>query len=176
MSLSTEDLRRTAADAWAEAQRDAPAPTVRFFESLLEHNPDAPIALFHRARSLDFSGRPDLALPFYEAAFEAGLDGDELRHAFAGRGSTLRNLGRMEESVEILGEGHWRFPEDAVIQCYLALAMHSAGRSAPALALMVDLAVERIDDPDLTTGARSLRNYAAALRNGYWTPDGGATR
>ncbi|GAA2594709.1 hypothetical protein GCM10010399_26630 [Dactylosporangium fulvum] len=176
MLMSTEDLRGAAANAWAEARPDAPAPTVRFFESLHEQNPDAPIAMFHRARALDFSGRADLALPFYEAAFDAGLDGEELRRAFAGRGSTLRNLGRMEESVEILAEGHWRFPDDVVIRCYLALAMHSAGRSAPALALMLDLAVERIDDPDLTAGTRALRNYAAALRNGYWTPDGGAGR
>ena len=128
MPLSTEDLRRAAAEAWAGARRDAPAPTVRFFETLLEQNPDAPIAMFHRARTLDFSGRADLALPFYEAAFDAGLDGDELRRAFAGRGSTLRNLGRMEESVEVLGEGHWRFPHDVVIRCYLSLAMHRAGR------------------------------------------------
>jgi tetratricopeptide (TPR) repeat protein len=176
MPLSTEDLRRTAAKAWAEARPDAPEPTIRLFEALLEQNPGAPIAMFHRARALDFSGRADLALPFYEAAFDAGLDGDELRRAFTGRGSTLRNLGRMEESVEILGEGHWRFPDDVMIRCHLALAMHSAGRSAAALALMLDLAVERVDDPDVTAGARALRNYAAALRNGYWTPDGGAAR
>jgi tetratricopeptide (TPR) repeat protein len=176
MSMSQEDLRAAAIRGWAEARPDDPAPTVDYFTALLTQNPEAPIALFHCGRAHDFSGHAARALPFYERAFEAGLAGDELRRAFTGRGSTLRNLGRTGEAVELLGEGHWRFPEDALIRCYLALAMHSAGSSAAAVAMLLDLVVERVADPDVVAGGRPLRNYAAALRNGYWTPDAGQVR
>jgi tetratricopeptide (TPR) repeat protein len=176
MPLSDHDVRAAAAEGWASARRDDPAPTVSYFERLLDSYPGQALALYHCARAYDYSGQPDKALPLYEQAFAAGLSGDELRQGFARRGSSLRNLGRYEESVDLLGQGHGQFPEDAVIRCYLALAMESLGRSTQAVALLLDLVVERVDDPDVATHSWALGNYAAALRRGYWSPDGAATR
>lgn len=173
MSMSTVDIRAAAAEGWAVARPDDPTPTVEYFTRLLADNAQDPVALWNCARAHDFSGRPERALPLYQQAFAAGLDGDDLRRAFTGHGSTLRNLGRTGEAVGLLGEGHWRFPDDPLIRCYLALAMHSDGSSAAAVAMLIDLVVERVEDPDVAAGARSLRNYAAALRNGYWSPEGG---
>jgi tetratricopeptide (TPR) repeat protein len=155
MPLSDHDVRAAAAEGWASARRDDPAPTVSYFERLLDSYPEEALALYHCARACDYSGQPDKALPLYEQAFAAGLSGDELRQGFA---------------------RHGQFPEDAVIRCYLALAMESLGRSTQAVALLLDLVVERVDDPDVATHSWALRNYAAALRRGYWSPDGAATR
>jgi tetratricopeptide (TPR) repeat protein len=175
MSMSAVELRTAVAAGWASAQPDEPSPTVDYFVALLEANPASPIAAYNCARAHDFSGHAERALPLYEQAFAAGLDGDDLRGAFARRGSTLRNLGRFHEAVELLGAGLWTFPGDPLIRCYLALAMHSAGSSAAAVAQLIDLIVDQSTDPDVVAGARPLRNYAAMLRNGYWTPDGGAS-
>ncbi len=165
-------LQDDAARGWGGARREDPAPTVAYFEKLLFEYPEEPLALYHCARAHDFAGAPERAGPLYERAFAAGLAGEELRRGLTSYGSTLRNLQRYEDAVQILGQAYHQFPGDALIPCYLALAMHSAGRPGQAVALMLDVALEHINDPELQANNWALSNYAAALRRGYWTPDG----
>jgi tetratricopeptide (TPR) repeat protein len=170
--LPDHDLPGAAAQGWASASRDDPAPTVRYFERLLDRYPGDALALFHCARAYDYAGIPDKALPLYDQAFAAGLSGDELRRGLTSYGSTLRNLCRYEDAVDALAQAHHKFPDDVLILCYLALGMHSAGRSAPAVALLLDVVLDHVDDPELQANRWALGNYAAALRRGYWSPDG----
>jgi tetratricopeptide (TPR) repeat protein len=166
------DLRTAAERGWAAASRDDAAPTVAYFERLLAEHPSSGLALYHCARAHDYAGEPDRAAPLYERAFAAGLPDFELRRGLTSYGSTLRNLGRAGEAVEVLERARERFPKDALLRCYLALALHTAGREADALATMLDLALAHVEDPELQVNRWALGNYAAALRNGYWSPDG----
>lgn len=169
--MSDEEIRTAAGQGWALASRDEPSRVVDYFERVLDRHPSEPLALFHCARAHDYAGQPDVAAPLYERAFGTGLSGDELRRGKASYGSTLRNLGRTEEAVAVLAEARHQFPDDAVIPCYLALALNSAGRSTSALAVALDLVLDRVDDPELQANNWALGNYVAALRRGYWRPD-----
>lgn len=164
MASSDHDLRTAATEGWATADRADPQPTVTYFKELLAQHPSEILALYHCARAHDWAGEPHLAVPLYERAFGGGLDGPELCRAMNSYGSALRNLGRHDDAVAVLEDAHRRFPEDLLIPCYLALALHGAGRSAHALALMIELARDHIDDPDIRANHWPLGNYAAALR------------
>jgi len=166
------DLRAVARQGWEAARRADPTPTVRYFERMLARRPGSAIALYHCARAHDYAGEPRAAVPLYEQAFAAGLSGAELRRGLTSYGSTLRNLERSEDAVAALERAHRLFPDDVLVLCYLALALHSAGRSARALAHLLDLTLARNDDPDLRANRWALGNYAAALLHGSWSPDG----
>lgn len=135
-------------------------------------HPDSPIARYHCARAHDYAGDPHLAAPLYERAIAAGLAGTELRRGLTSYGSTLRNLQRFNEAVAVLEQAHRLFPDDVMVLCYLALALHSAGQPARALAHLLDLTLARSDDPDLRANRWALGNYAAAFLHGSWSPNG----
>jgi tetratricopeptide (TPR) repeat protein len=176
MSLPDHDLRAAATRGWAHAERANPVPTIRYFQRLLAEHPEEALALYHCARAHDYAGQPDKAARLYEQAFAAGLSGEERRRGLTSYGSTLRNLERYDDAVAILNQARCEFPDDVLVCCYLALALHSAGRPANALALMVEVTLDRVDDSELQANRWALGNYAAALRNGYWSPDSGAQR
>ena len=173
--MSQLELATEVRQGWVAARRADPGATVQYFERLLEDHPDSATAMLHCARSHDFAGEPFLAAPLYGRAITAGLSGVPLRRCLASYGSTLRNLERFAESVRVLESAHEQFPDDALILCYLALALHSAGEPAKALSLLLDLALAKIEQHDLVANRWALGNYAAALTAGSWTPDGAAS-
>lgn len=61
-----------------------------------------PVGLFERAASLDSTGHSDLAVPLYRQALDTGLTGIRRRRAVIQLASSLRNLGRSDESVALL--------------------------------------------------------------------------
>lgn len=175
MPTFDEDLHAAARRGWQAARRADPTPTVDYFERMLAAHPDNAIAQYQCARAHDYAGEPHLAAPLYEKAFATGLPDTYLPRGLTSYGSTLRNLERFDEAVAVLERAHQRFPQDVLIRCYLALALHSAGQSAQALAHMLDLTLARNDDPDLGANRWALGNYAAALLHGTWSPHGAKT-
>ena len=172
MTNTEDELRETARQVWARARRSDPAPTVHRFEALLAAHPGHALALYHCGRAHDYAGEPGLAVALYERAFAAGLSGVELRRAVVSYGSTLRNLGRVDEAVEALRRAHERYPDDVLPVCYLALALHDAGGHGEALARVLDVVLARVDDPELVAGRWALANYAAVLLEGSAAPPG----
>ena len=148
---------------WAAARRDDPEPTVGYFQGLARRYPGDAHALFEYAGALDFAGREAEAAPVYEQAFSAGLDGDGLRRGLIQYGSTLRNLGRFDEAVQVMRRADEQFPGHDSIAAFLALALTSAGRCQEAVARLIVLALDRIGGEDLGNYEWALRNYAAEL-------------
>ena len=74
-----------------------------------------------RAWEHDSAGREAEAVVEYRAAFEAGIDDEDLPGAMLGFGSTLRNVGELEESERVLREAVTRFPDNAALRVFLAL-------------------------------------------------------
>lgn len=60
------------------------------------------MALFERAGAHDSTGEPERAAPLYQQALAANLSGGRRRAAVIQLASTLRNLGRADESVAML--------------------------------------------------------------------------
>src|SRR3954469_23208171 len=71
-------------------------------DALAEEAPDPAVAAFERACAFDSTGHSDRAAPLYREALAAGLSGIRRRRATIQLASSLRNVGRADESVALL--------------------------------------------------------------------------
>jgi len=103
-SPATDDWEARVAALWKNADTLPPMELVRGIDALAGERPeDDPLALFERACARDTAGIEDGAEPLYRAALASGRL-DAYRHARASiqLASTLRHLGRFEESERLL--------------------------------------------------------------------------
>ena len=99
-------------------------------------------------------------MPLYEAALGAGVPGERRRRAVIQMASSLRNLGRPEESVALLTAEAARTSDhlDDAVTVVLALALTDVGRAREAVSLTVTALA-----PHLPRYQRSMANYARLL-------------
>ncbi|TCO56991.1 tetratricopeptide repeat protein [Actinocrispum wychmicini] len=149
------------ADAWASIDDHAEAEFVALIERVTAELPDGdPIRTFERAASLDSTGHSDLAVPMYRQALDQGLTGERRRRAVIQMASSLRNLGRSAESVELLehevtvANDHL----DDAVKVVLALALTDVGREREAVSIAVGALAKH-----LPRYQRSMANYARLL-------------
>jgi tetratricopeptide (TPR) repeat protein len=128
-------------------------------EALAAELPPA-VAAFERASAFDSTGHSDRAVPLYRDALELGLDGIRRRRATIQLASSLRNLGRAEQSVELLQAERDRGSDelDDAVAAFLALALADTGREREALSLALAALASH-----LPRYSRSLTNYAGDL-------------
>ena len=115
------------------------------------------------AWTLDLLGREAEALPAYEKAVALGLPPNELAGALLGLGSTLRLLGQLDRSAEVLQAGRRQFPGNREFDVFLALTLHAQRRHGEALRLALDALCDTTEDPGLTAYQRSIRHAASQL-------------
>jgi hypothetical protein len=128
------------AGLWAALDELAETEFLERIDALTaELGDDDAVAVFERGAARDSTGHSDLAVPLYRRALELGLDGERRRRAVIQMASSLRNLGRAEESVALL------------------TAERDAGSDALDDAVAVFLA------PHLPRYQRSAANYAREL-------------
>jgi tetratricopeptide (TPR) repeat protein len=133
-----------------------------------EANPNDAIAWFRYGGGLDQSGREAEAIVAYRRVFDLGIEllepADQPR-IYVQAGSTLRNLGQLDEARALLEEGRKRFHDVRVLWAFLALVEVSAGRDRKAIDLLFEVILsEGSDDPSIGWFPRSLAAYAAELR------------
>ncbi|MPN15867.1 hypothetical protein SDC9_163203 [bioreactor metagenome] len=94
----------------------------------------------------------------YRRALELGLD--DARHAQLAvqYGSTLRNLGQLDEAIAVLSAAPAHESTGTAPRIVLALALHSAGRKDEALRVAIESQIEFLPQYH-----QSMREYAAAL-------------
>jgi len=146
------------AAVWASAPQRSEAEVLAAIEALAAQRPaDDAAALYERASAFDFVGSEADAEPLYRAALAAGLDAHRRPRAVIQLASTLRNLRRPAESVELLRDeiavGHDDGLADART-AFLALALVDLGEP-----------VEAVGET-LTALARHLPEYGRAV-TGY---------
>lgn len=151
------------AAAWHRADPERPQATVDHFAELLAAHPGEPRAVYEYASALDFAGREADAAPEYERALAAGLAPAIRRAALVQYASTLRNLDRADDAVRVLDGALAESPGDAAATAFQALALTSAGRAPAAVARLLEVLLDRLDDPSLQAYERPLRAYAADL-------------
>lgn len=118
------------------------------------------IADFEMACAFDSTGNEKDAEPLYRSALEKGLSGLRRRRARIQLASTLRNNGKIAESIHILREEKESYSDelDDAVDSFLALSLFSAGEHTEALSLALK-ALSR----HLPRYNRSLYNYANNL-------------
>ena len=114
------------------------------------------------AYALDAKGDEHGAIKHYDEAWRLGVPPAVEKRVLDGYGSTLRNVGRIDDSVAILGEAVAKYPGYPALQAFLALALLDAGHPKAALAAMLGVVL------DVHAGAldgydRALVEYHALL-------------
>lgn len=149
------------ADLWAAFDSLDPAGFLARVEALAaERPPGDAAALFERASAHDSTGHEARAEDLYRQALAAGLTGLRRRRAVIQLASTLRNLGRAEESVALLAAERDAGSDelDDAVAAFLALALADTGREREAAALALAALARHLPRYN-----RSLANYARAL-------------
>lgn len=145
--------------------RDNMQPTIDALLPIYEQHPDNARVLYEVGGAYDTAGDEEAARSFYERALAAGLSGDLLRRCSLQYGSTLRNLGAFEESLEVLGQARRTFPESPSLAAFEAISLHAAGRLDEAVACLLELVADAVQSPDLERYKPALRGNAAYLRS-----------
>lgn len=146
---------------------EATAPEgLAWFQARARALPDSARAAFDLAGAYDTLGREAEAAPMYERVLMLGLD--QLPEADQARwhvqyGSTLRLIGRLEESRAVLQGGVALFPEHGALPVFLAFTELASGRRDAALSAL--LAGAAASDPygSRARYRRAIATYAAEL-------------
>lgn len=115
-------------------------------------------AAFELAGMYDSMGFEPEAGAEYERALALGLDAARHAQLAVQYGSTLRNLGRLDEAIAVLRAAPTHESTGSAPRVVLALALHSVGEKDEALRVAIEAQIE-----SLPRYQRSMRNYAAAL-------------
>ncbi|KRC50914.1 hypothetical protein ASE16_08125 [Leifsonia sp. Root227] len=157
-----DDWQQRIDAVWDAAAATSEEETVARIDALVSERPaDDPSALFEAAGARDYAGREADAEPLYRAAIAGGLADPQRAQAVIQLASTLRNLGRPGESVELLHAELTAHPEHELAdaaRAFLALALHDLGRHAAAVATAVGALA-----PHLPLYRRAVANYAHDL-------------
>jgi cyanophycin synthetase len=126
------------------------------------HPGDARIA-YEYAGTHDSAGHEELAVPLYEEALAAGLREPHRHRAQVQLASSLRNLDRLDEAVEVIDDVAGRHPESLGVAAFRALIQHDAGHPTEALRDLLGTVVSASTDPDVVRYRRALTAYARTL-------------
>lgn len=155
------DWERRNADLWAAIDGLPEEDFRAAMDALVGELPEGDgTGLFERAAAWDSTGHSDRAVPLYQAALDAGVPGERRRRSVIQMASSLRNLGRSEESVALLTQERARTSDhlDDAVTVVLALALTDLGRAREAVSLAVAALA-----PHLPRYQRSMANYARLL-------------
>ncbi|WP_243074965.1 tetratricopeptide repeat protein [Microbacterium sp. SS28] len=157
----TDDWDSRIEAAWADEALDD-LERIRVIDAIAsERAADDPRALFERAGARDSAGLEAEAEPLYRAALAGGLDGELRTRAVIQLASTIRNLGEVEESLEMLRAEYEKSAgtrlNDAVAAFY-SLALASSGDAARAASVALTALA-----PHLPLYTRSVTGYAREL-------------
>jgi len=162
------DYDRRSEELWASIDDyEADVFRAKIDELVAELPPGSAVAVFERACAFDSTGHPDRAVPLYRRTLELGAEGERRRRAVIQLASSLRNLGEVAESLDLLEAELDQPPDplDDAVRAFLALALVDSGREREAVS--VSLAALA---PHLPRYQRSLGNYAQELVDGEAAP------
>lgn len=161
--MPTLDELITTGEALERAEKYDEA--IAHFEQVVTQFPDDPRAYFEYGGAFDCAGREAEAIPQYERALAMGLSGDDLPRIYVQLGSSLRNVGRLEDAIRLLTEGCERFPEQPSLRLFRAFALFSAGRYKDVSLDLMELVIQHAQTPDMHMYRRAIRFYTDELKD-----------
>ena len=156
-----DDWQNRVDAVWADDTLSPEHVIERIDELATERPADDAVALFERAGARDSAGVEDEAEVLYRRALEIGLDDERRTRATIQLASTIRNLGKTEESLAMLEAEYEREPRgplhDAAAAFY-ALALVSNGKPERAASIALQALA-----PHLPLYTRSVTGYAREI-------------
>ncbi|QIG40540.1 tetratricopeptide repeat protein [Microbacterium sp. 4R-513] len=153
------DWEERMAAAWAAEVGDE--ERIEMIDALAEERPDDAVALFERAGARDSAGRDTEAEPLYRAALVSGLDEERRVQAVIQLASTIRNLGKIDESLALLRQEYEKGaggPLHDAVAAFYALALVTAGEAVHGASVALQALA-----PHLPRYTRSVAGYAREL-------------
>lgn len=126
---------------------------------LLYDHPDDPQVLYEVGGSYDVLGEEPEAIPYYQQAIAAGLEGDDLQECLVCLGSSQRYVGEPEQAIATLQEAQEKFPGNRSAAVFLALAYYSEGQEDKAVKLLLELLLETSNDENILAYRHALEYY-----------------
>jgi tetratricopeptide (TPR) repeat protein len=148
---------------FAVRDRDNMGPTIAALLPLHEKHPHNPRILYEVGGAYDTAGDETTALSFYERAMRGGLKGDVRRRCYLQYGSTLRNLGRVDESVAVFARARSEFPDSVALGAFESLTLHAAGQVNTALGSLLALLADHVHAEELDRYKPAMRGNAKYL-------------
>ncbi|MGE3194415.1 MAG: tetratricopeptide repeat protein [Microbacteriaceae bacterium] len=143
---------------WARADELGDQGVMDAIDALAAEAPDPGLAAFERGGSRDSAGLESEAEPLYREALALGLPEDERAQCTIQLASTLRNLGRADESLALLRNAAPYPPYSSAFAAFEALTLATLGRPAEGLSLVLTALA-----PTLPRYQRSVAAYADDL-------------
>lgn len=140
-------------------------PTIDALRAVLEEHPEDPEVLYELGGAYDTAGQEETAVGYYEQSIAAGLSGDALRRCLIQYGSTLRNLARLDDSLQVFVQARRSFPDSESVRVFEALTLHAAGRPDASLAGLLELIADQLRTPEILRYEVAIRGNAAYLAN-----------
>lgn len=133
-----------------------------------EAAPDDIDALLAAAYGCDRWGTEEDAVVYYDRAWARRdrIEAGALPGFLLGYGSTLRNVRRFHDSLEVLEHATAAYPQDRALQAFLALTQLDSGSPDHAVATLIDALLSLAPGaPDLAAYERALAFYRDELRS-----------
>lgn len=130
---------------------------------LLVAHPNDPNVLFQCALAQDMLGMERDAIPLYHQAIDNGLSAPELEHAIIGLGSSYRSIGEYQTAADIFERGLQQFPDNRVMQIFLAMVCYNRGKHAKAMELLLRNLAETTEDLSVIAYRKALLYYSDKL-------------
>ncbi len=132
--------------------------------ALVTETPGDPSAQLEAAFAHDRADLEHDAIRFYDEAYRLGVPDSYRRRFTVGYGSTLRNVGRIDDAVAILSDAIARDADYPAYAAFLALALLDAGQPRAALAAMLGCALDAARPGVFAGYERALAEYYRELR------------
>lgn len=120
---------------------------------------EPPSELFRQASFEDARGNEGEAIPLYQAALAEGLDPDTEQQARIQLASSLRNVGRQSEALDLLASYEFDAQYEPSRDAFIALVHWDMGNAHDALQKALEAA-----GPALGKYRRAIGSYAQDLR------------
>lgn len=132
-------------------------------KQLVAEQPSNALAQIEAAYGHDRNGFEREAIRYYDEAHRLGVPVALRRGFLVGYGSTLRNVGRIDDAVAILAQAVADDPDYPAFAAFLALALLSAGHAKAGMAAMLGCALD-VAKPGAFDGyERALGEYHREL-------------
>jgi tetratricopeptide (TPR) repeat protein len=152
-------IEKTIARAKELRRNDELEESQKLLLDLLAEHPKDPLVLYEVGGSYDVLGEEKEAIPYYQQAIKAGLDGDDLQECLVCLGSSHRNVGNFDDAVTVLEKAVAQYPDNNSGKVFLALAYYSDGREDESVQLLLDLLLQTTTDKDILAYADPLDYY-----------------
>ncbi|MFC4810384.1 tetratricopeptide repeat protein [Paenibacillus sp. GCM10023250] len=149
--------------AIALREQGEPEAAMRLLEDVVRKEPGHAQAWYQLAWVHDVLGLEREAVPHYERALRCGLAGEDRAGALLGLGSTLRTLGRYEESLVLFEEAVREYPGRREFQTFRAMTLHNLNRHAEAMAILLSQLAETSGDSGIAAYRNAIGFYADQL-------------